>query len=192
MIQYFVLVGALVNILGTAGYIRDTLKGLTKPNRVTWLMWAIAPMIASVAGISAGFSWAILPVFMAGFCPFLVLLASFVNKKSYWQLRRFDYICGGLSALALILWAITKDPTVAIVFAVLSDAFAGFPTLKKSWQHPESESVSAYAAGLFNALTSFLAVRTWTLAEVIFPAYLVAMCSSLIFAIKRPRKLNTV
>ncbi|MBU1202484.1 hypothetical protein KKH39_00335 [Patescibacteria group bacterium] len=189
--QYLVLLGAAVNIIGTSSYIRDTLRGLNQPNRVTWLMWSIAPMIASAAGLSAGFSWVVLPIFMAGFCPFLVLLASFVNKKSYWQLKKLDYICGGLSALALVLWLVTKEPIVAIIFAVLSDALAGLPTLKKSWQYPESESVSAYAAGLFNALTSFAAVKTWAFTEIVFPSYLVLMCSSIIFAIKRPRKLKT-
>jgi hypothetical protein len=38
MIQYLVLVGAAVGLLGLIPYIKDTLIGKTKPNRVTWLM----------------------------------------------------------------------------------------------------------------------------------------------------------
>lgn len=84
-------------------YIGNTvISGKTKPNRVTWLMWAIAPLVAAVAAYVDGVRWAVLPVFMAGFAPFLVFLSSYVNPKSYWELGVFDYGCGGLSVLALV------------------------------------------------------------------------------------------
>jgi len=69
MLQYLVFLGAAVNIWGAFFYIRDTLRGETKPNRATWLMWSIAPLIATVAALSQGVGWAVLPVLMAGFGP---------------------------------------------------------------------------------------------------------------------------
>jgi len=173
MLQYIVLIGAGVNLAGAYVYIRDTLRGETKPNRVSWLIWSIVPMIASVAAISDGVRWAALPVFMSGFVPLLVFLASFANPKAYWKLEKFDYICGGLSILALALWGITKDPLVAIVFSIAGDGFAVIPTVVKSLKHPETESVVAYITGLFNALTSFFALKTFGISELAFPIYLV-------------------
>lgn len=189
MLQYLVILGAAVNLVGGFIYIRDTLYGDTKPNRVTRLMWAVAPLIATAAGLAKGVGWAILPVFMSGFVPLLIFIASFINKKAYWKLGAFDYACGLLSALALILWAITKEPNVAIILAILSDGIAAIPTLAKSWTNPESESVVAYATGLFSALTSFAAIKMWGFAELAFPIYLVIMCSLLVFAIER-RKIK--
>lgn len=183
MLQYLVFLGAAVNIWGAISYIRDTLRGETKPNRVTWLMWSVAPMIATVAALSKGVGWAVLPVFMAGFGPLLVFIASFVNPKSYWKLGTLDYVCGFLSTLALVLWAITNEANIAIVFAIASDGLAAFPTLIKSWKHPESESVIAYTTGLFNALTSFAAIKLWGFSELAFPIYLVIANSSLIFSL---------
>lgn len=185
MLQYLVLVGAFVNILGVISYIKDTLKGSTKPNRVTWLMWSIAPMIATVAALVEGVTWAVLPVFMAGFAPFLVFLASFVNKKSYWKLDSFDYLCGLFSVLALVLWGITAMPAVAIIFAILSDGFAAAPTLIKSWKHPETESGIAYTTSLFNSLTSFAAIKMWIFSAYAFPVYLVIVNSLLSIFIYR-------
>ena len=69
MLQYLVLVGAIVNIIGAFSYIKNTLRGLTKPNKITWLMWTIAPIIATVAALSKGVGWIVLPVFMAGLVP---------------------------------------------------------------------------------------------------------------------------
>lgn len=173
MIQYLVLLGALVNLTGTFAYLKDTLLGKTKPNRISWLMWTIAPFIATVAAISDGVRWAILPTFMAGFCPLLVLIASFINKKAYWKLEKFDYLCGLFSALALIFWIITKDPIVAIIFAIASDAFASVPTLTKAWKHPETETGISYVASMFSALTSFAAIKVWSFSGYGFGLYLV-------------------
>lgn len=192
MLPYLVFLGAIVQIAGIYVYIRQTLKGETKPNRVTWLMWSIAPLIGTVAAISDGVRLAILPVFMAGFAPLLVFIASFKNKKAYWKLEKFDYVCGTLSALALILWGITKEPMIAIIFSISADLFAAFPTFKKSWKHPETESVEAYSTGLFNALTSFFALKTFAFSELAFPIYLVLLNSSLALIIYRAKKLNKI
>ena len=185
MIKYIVIIGAIVQLYGIFFYIKETLRGDTKPNKVTWLMWSVAPLIATAAGLADGVSWAVLPVFMSGFGPLLVFLASFINPNAYWKLERLDYICGFLSVLALILWVITKEPIVAIVFAMASDAAAAVPTLIKCWKHPETESDIAYSTGLFNSLTSFAAIRAWAFSEYAFAMYLVIMNSLLFSAINR-------
>ncbi|HNV96934.1 MAG TPA: hypothetical protein PKL13_01290 [bacterium] len=187
MMQYLVFVGAFVGLIFTIPYIKETIKGNTKPNRVSWLLWSIAPTIGTVASISNGVGWSALPVFMSGFIPFLVFIVSFINKNSYWKLEKFDYLCGLFSVLALIFWAITKQPIIAIVFAILSDFSAAIPTLKKSWKYPETETVSAYVGGLFSAFTGFTAVKFWNFLEIAFLIYLVIMNIALIFAILRKK-----
>ena len=189
MENYGVIIGALVSLFGIFFYIRETLKGKTKPNRITWFMWAVAPFIATAAAISNGVTWAVLPVFMAGFCPFLVFLASFWNPKSYWKLGTLDYLCGLFSILALILWTMTQNPTVAIVFAIASDALAGFPTVVKCWKKPETETWTPFFAGLFGATTAFSIIKTWSFSEFAFPAYLMVLNSILLIAIFRKKLL---
>ncbi len=185
MLQYLVFFGAALNLSGVAVYIKDTLKGTTKPNRVTYLLWSIAPMIASGAALVSGVRWAVLPVFMTGFGPFLVFLASFVNPNSYWKLRSYDYICGVFSVLALTLWGITSNPIIAIVFAIISDAFAGLPTLIKSWTNPETESGIAYFLAMLGTLTTFAAIKSWAFSEYGFASYIILMDGILTLAVYR-------
>ena len=125
-------------------YVKETIKGNTKPNRVTRLMRAIAPIIGTIAALYDGVHRSVLPVFMAGFGPLLVFFSSFVNKKAYRKLEKFDYICGIFSLLALILRRYTKQPVIAIFFAILSDALACIPTVIKGRKYPETESLSVY------------------------------------------------
>jgi Na+/H+ antiporter NhaC len=65
MLKYIVFLGAVVNLLGAFLYIRSTLKGETKPNRVSRLMRAITPLIGSAAAFSDGVGWGAIPVFMS-------------------------------------------------------------------------------------------------------------------------------
>ncbi len=185
MFEYLVFVGASVGLILLIPYIIETIKGNTKPNRVTWFLWSIAPLIATFAALSNGVKWSALPVFVSGFSPFLVFLASFVNKNSYWKLRKSDYLCGVFSILALLFWWITKEANVAIMFAILSDFSAGIPTLIKAWKYPETETASAYIGGLFNSLTGFAAVRLWNFSSIAFLIYLAIMNTILSFFILR-------
>jgi hypothetical protein len=119
---------------------------------------------------------------MSGLAPFLVFAASFVSKKAHWTLAAFDYVCGVLSGLALVLWYVTEDPNVAIAFAIASDGLASIPTLTKAWKHPETEVAWPFMVGVFNASTSFFASTIWVFSEYAFPAYLIVMNILLFFS----------
>ncbi len=174
-------------MFGCVLYIKEVLKSTAKPNRVTWLLWSVAPLIATAAALTNGVRLPVLPVFAAGFGPLLVFIASFLNKNSYWKLGKFDYLCGFFSALALILWGTTREPNIAIVFSIASDGFAATPTLLKAWKYPETESIAPYTTGLFSALTSFAAVKTWNFSSLAFPIYLVLICALLTFSLSRQK-----
>jgi hypothetical protein len=183
MFEYLVIIAAVGSLLAAFVYIRSMFVGGTKPNRVSWLMWAIAPLIATVAAISNGVGWAVLPVFMAGFSPFLIFAASFFAKKAYWKPSSFDYVCGALSAVALIMWWLTKAPNIAIVFAIASDALASVPTLTKAWTNPETESVWPFLIGVFGAASSLAVATLWTFSEYAFPIYLMIVNILVLFSL---------
>jgi uncharacterized membrane protein YsdA (DUF1294 family) len=183
----FIIFGAFINLIGSAAYAVDTLRGKTKPNRVTWVLWTIAPLVAFGGELGEGVGIQALTTFMAGFCPALILLASFLNKKAYWSITRFDVICGLFSVVALILWAVTRVGNWAIIFSIMADLLAATPTITKAYRVPESESSLAFLmAGITGALT-LLTLHNWSFAEVAFPAYIVLICSLLYVLIKFPK-----
>ena len=174
VLEYLVFVAAAGSLLAAGAYIRSMFRGGAKPNRVSWFMWTIAPFIATAAAVSNGVGLAALPVFMSGFGPFLIFAASFFTKAS-WKISSFDYACGVLSGLAIVLWVVTGDPNLAIVLSIASDGLASVPTLMKSWSHPESESPWPFLVGTFAPMSAFAAVKTWTFSAYAFPVYLVAV-----------------
>jgi len=169
---YFVFIGALINFFGIASYFIDTIKGKAKPNRVTWFLWALAPLIAFSAEINQGVGLQSVLTFSQGAFPLLILFASFVNKKSFWKITRFDIFCAVLSILGLILWYLTKVGNVAIFFSIISDLFAGIPTIVKSYTSPETENYKAYLFGGINAFITLLTIQIWNFANWGFPFYI--------------------
>ncbi|MEK9178462.1 MAG: hypothetical protein AAB801_01630, partial [Patescibacteria group bacterium] len=52
--ENFVYVGLFIASLGNIVYLIQTLRGKVQPNRVTWFLWALAPLIAFAAQIKQG------------------------------------------------------------------------------------------------------------------------------------------
>ncbi len=185
---HFVILGALLNIIGSTGYIIDTVRGKTRPNRISWLLWALAPLVAFGAELNKGVGLPSLMTFMIGFGPLMVFIASFANKKSHWRFTALDWACGALSLLALGLWAITREGNIAILFSILTDALAGVPTLIKAYREPESESGGVFLFGAASALITLLTIRDWNFATWGFPAYIFVICMLIFALVAYPRK----
>ncbi|TAM53703.1 MAG: hypothetical protein EPN53_05000 [Acidobacteria bacterium] len=170
--EYFAIIGAIIGSLGGFYYLYETIAGKAQPNRITWLLWGIFPMVIFVAqraqGVE-GLSWA---SFVAGFTPLLVVTASFFNEKAYWKSEPRDYVLMAAAFVGIILWAVTANPNIALLFSLLADMLAGIPTLIKSYRHPRSESWIAYAISTIGFGTSFLSVQTYNFENTAFVAYL--------------------
>ncbi len=119
--ENFAYLGIIIVSLGGLTYFYKTLKGEVQPNRITWILWALAPLIAFAAQIKQGVGIQSWITFVYGFVPLLVLLASFINKKSYWKITKLDLVFGFLSLVGLILWQITGVGNVAIAFRIIAD-----------------------------------------------------------------------
>jgi hypothetical protein len=168
----FVFLGAAIGTVGQALYVVDTIRGRNQPNRVTWLLWAIAPLLAFAVEINDGVGKRALLTFTVGFGPLVVFAASFVNRNSVWKLGPLDYTCGALSVGGTIGWIVTRQGLVALAAAVAADALAAVPTLIKSWRHPDSESASVYIGSFLNAVITLLTVRHISAPVVTFPLYI--------------------
>jgi len=183
-----VIVSVFVSLSGSAAYVFDTLKGKTRPNRVSWFLWAAAPLIGTGAAISSGAdAWATARIFLAGFVPLIVIIVSFVNKQSYWKLTKFDFACGVCSVLALIVWFSADSPVLAILLAAIGDGLASLPTLIKSWKYPETETGWTFVAGFIATLLVLPSIPVWNIQNSAFQIYLLVVNALLVYFIFRKR-----
>jgi hypothetical protein len=182
--ERFVFIGVALSLYGELIYLINTLKGKTKPNKVTWFFWALAPLIAFAAEVKKGVGLPSLMTLSVGLGPLFVFIASFVNKKSYWELHKTDYFYGGLALLGIIIWQVTGEGNIAIFFSILADGFAAIPTVIKSYFKPESEISIAYSLPAINAGIALLTIKTWNFAHWGFPVYIFVICTIIYILIK--------
>jgi hypothetical protein len=188
--QRFVIVGALIGFGGGLSYFFDTLRGRVRPNRVSWSLWALAPLIAFAAELREGVGLPALMTFVVGVNPLLILTASFMSPGAAWKITRFDLLCGLLSLAGLSLWYVTREGNLAIVFSILADALAAVPTLLKAVRAPESENYTGFLGFSVSGAITLLTLRQWTFAGYAFPLYICLLCLILAALVKfRPFRL---
>ena len=184
----FAISGAALNFAACVSYIRAIVKGDATPNRITWFLWALVPLIAGAAQLRAGVGISTLVVLSVGAGPACIVLASFATKAGWWKLGPFDYACGGCSLAALALWAVTGDPVGAIVLSIVADAAAALPTLRKTWLAPATEDRFAYLISFVGMILGILSVREATFSAYAFNAYLLVASGALVLILYLPRR----
>lgn len=183
------VIAAIVWLFLSTQYIFDTLRGQTKPNKMTWFIWALAPMIGTFSSLKNGFNVTEIPVFISGLIPFLIFLASFFNQNSYYKVSKLDIVCGLISLLALIGAFLTVNLLLVTFLAVISDFLAAIPTIIKSWTYPSSENIYFYFGGLLTSIVSFTGINFTEITNFIFPIYLVMLNLTIVLIISI-RKMN--
>lgn len=188
--HWLVLISAVLGLTGTFAYIRDMFRGKSKPNLVTWGLWAFAPLVATGAALSADADgWATVRIFMSGFGPLLVFIFAFIIRQSNWKLSKFDYACGAFSIIALLVWLVANSPLIAILLLAVADLFATLPTIIKAWKYPETETLYTYFIGLLTASIVIPAIPVWNIENSAFQIYLLLANTALFLTVAR-RYLN--
>jgi hypothetical protein len=165
----FVFLAAALSLIGGYGYIRDTLRGDTSPNRVTWSLWGVEGVLAFCVEVQQHVGLAALMTLMLGIVPCAVVVSSFRNPHGSWKLGTFDVACGATSVAGLVFWAFINEPTVALVSFVVADQMAALPTVRKSWLAPRTESPRLFFLGSTNCAITLLTLTKLTTAGVLFP-----------------------
>jgi hypothetical protein len=165
----FVYLAVALSLFGGYGYIRDTVRGDTAPNRVTWSLWGVEGVLAFCVEVQEHVGLAALMTLMLGLVPCSVVVASFRNPKGVWKLDAFDAVCGAVSVGGLVFWAFINEPTVALVSFVVADQVAALPTIRKSWLAPSTESPKLFFLGSTNCAITLLTLSQLTTAGAIFP-----------------------
>jgi hypothetical protein len=171
----FVFLGSIFSLAGAGIYVRDTWRGNTAPNRVTWTLWGIEPLLAFAVERQQHVGLASVMTLVLGTVPIVVIAVSFHDPRSVWKVGRFDIVCGAVSVVGLVVWIVINQATVGLVSFVAADAMAAIPTLRKSFLEPETESSWSFLSGIIFAGITLLTLRHFTTAGALFPCSVLVM-----------------
>lgn len=168
-------------------YIISIIKGRAKPNLVTWFIWMLAPFIGVFFQLKAGAGLSVIPIFMTGFGPFVIIIAAILTKNAFWKINIFDIYCGLFSIIALILYIFTRNLGISILFAIVSDGLAAIPTIVKSWKFPETEIIPNYFFAVISNILGLLIIKNWSFTIYSFGLYNIIVNSIIVFCVYRKR-----
>ena len=167
------VLSALITIGGMVPYIRDILRGTTKPNLVSWLTWTLLTGIATAAAISAHENVAAIFTASATVGPLLVVLLGL--RHGYVKYTRFDVVCQVAAVAGIILWQIFNSPAIGVVGAVLIDFIGALPTFRHAWLAPYEETWQTFALSSLGAVFALGALTTYNWVSLPYAVYLVVV-----------------
>jgi hypothetical protein len=152
-------------------YIRSIVGGTTRPSAVSWFGWAFLFAIATAAQASKGIDWSLAVPFISTLSTTIIAFTALYMGRAMWT--RADGICIVLGALAIILWAITKEPLTAIVLSIIADFAVTLPTIVKTYQDPASEPSTLWILYVIGVTLELVATQQFTIYNLLFPVYTV-------------------
>jgi hypothetical protein len=165
------LVAGIIAFSAYVVYVISILKGGTKPNRATWWIWSFMGLVLALSYDLSGAENTIWVPYVEFLGPFIIALLSLKYGEGGLN-NRIDIICLIGATLSIILWAIFKNPVIALVTNLITDSFAIVPTIKKSYLRPEGENFWAwFGTGAADSLNMF-AVERFTFAILVYPIYM--------------------
>jgi hypothetical protein len=156
-------------ILGFVPYLITIYQGKTQPNRATWWIWTIVGLIIVASYHSAGATNTIwLPV-CAAVSHLIIAITALKYGKGGWS--RFDRTCLLAVGLSLILWWRFNSPLLALWINIGIDFLGALPTIRKSFQEPETEAPLPWLIFLVASLLNLIAVKQSSLVLLAYPFY---------------------
>jgi hypothetical protein len=170
--KFFGLLAAACAAVQYIPYIYDTIRGKTRPQRVAWLIWFALGGVILFSQLAKGASeslWVTCVQLTGNLVIFLLAI-----KRGYGNFTKRDGMSLALAGLGLALWAITKEPTVALLVAIAVDGIGAALVAIKAYHDPHGETLSTWVFSGLAGLCAALAVGSFQKSILLaYPVYVV-------------------
>lgn len=176
--------------LGYVPYLRDIIKGKTKPHLYSWFLWAFVTAIAFALQFSGGAGSGSFVTLAAALMCIAVIILGFIQKSKI-KIIKIDTIFLILAFIALGLWLIAKQPVLSAILATSVDLLGFAPTVRKSWNNPYTETLSFYYLNSLRFGLAVVALQKYSLVTALYPiSWLVANSMFAVMLILRRRQVK--
>jgi hypothetical protein len=188
-IEFHALLGAssvVLSFFSFIPYIRSILKKKTRPSGASWWTWSFLAIITVLSSWSAGASWEvlILPTWLF-VSQLTVAILSIKRGDNNWD--TWNKLCVAGALAGIVLWMVTGNPLIALMFSITADLFASIPNWRHVWRNPEQENILGWGMGWGSAVLEIFAIKNLSLAESSWAIYFLVTISITFFLISRKK-----
>jgi hypothetical protein len=172
MIELVVVLGISAGLIGVADtipYVRDTLRGSTRPHRGTWLIWGVLAVVVCLSQYADGASWSLVMAAVQAVLTTGIFVLSI--RRGEGGLSPAELVMIGIAAVGVIGWIMADEPLVATVCVVVADLLGAAMMVPKTYRDPESETLVTFAFAAVGGALAAGAVGSVDLSLLLYPVY---------------------
>jgi hypothetical protein len=163
------VLAGLVGVADTLPYIRDMLRGVTRPHRGTWLIWGVLAIVVCLSQHADGASWSLV---MAGSQAVLTTIVFVLAiRRGEGGVSRLDALMIAVAVGGLSAWILADEPLVATICVVAADSIGVALMVPKTYRDPDSETLVTFALASLAGVLAAAAVASLDPSLLLYPAY---------------------
>ena len=187
--NFYGALSVVISLYASSTYIYGLWKYKFRPHMFTWIIWTLLTGIAFVAqwSDSAGAgSWVMAVSTIV--CAMISAYACFAGEKN---ITRGDWMTFLAALMAIPVWMATNNPLYAVILVTAIDALGFYPTFRKSWRDPYSDSAFSFALHAVKFIPSIFAMEKFSAVNLTYPLALVALNGGFAVMLVMRRKIVT-
>ena len=161
------LIAVLLTFVGYVPYLKDTIKGKTKPHVYSWFIWGFVSLLIFVLQFSGKGGAGSFVTLAAGIVCLITFTVALRNGTK--DITRTDTAFFILALIALVIWIFAKQPLISIILLSTIDMLGFIPTIRKSWHKPHTETLFSYVLNTFRFGLAIYALQTYTIVTSLYP-----------------------
>jgi hydrogenase/urease accessory protein HupE len=150
------IAAAIIFLIGDIPYLRDTVKGVTQPQRVTWGVVTILNLIGTLNQWASGADNSLWLFAAATFATGAIFVASL--KHGVGGHSKQDIVAIVISMIGIGLWLVFDSPLLSILATMIVAIISLAPSFVKAKKDPNSETRISWLIGTISALMSAVSV----------------------------------
>jgi hypothetical protein len=162
------LAGAM-SIADTIPYVRDMLRGTTRPHRGSWLIWSTLAVVVVSSQWAAGATWSL--VMVGTDAALTLLIFSLAIRRGVGGVTPGEGLMLGIAAAGVLGWVVADAPLVATAGVIVADLTATALMTPKTWRQPDSETLSTFMCASAAGALGAGAVGALDPALLVYPIY---------------------
>jgi hypothetical protein len=163
------LLAGVLTVVDAIPYLRDVLRGSTRPHRGTWLIWSVLAIVACLSQRADGASWSLV----------MVATQAVTTTTIFWlAIRRgvggvtpTEFALFGLAGAGVVGWLLADEPVVATACVVAADLIGLALMVPKTWRDPGSETLITFVLGSLAGALAAGAVGELDASLLLYPVY---------------------
>ncbi len=159
----------VVAVADTIPYVRDTMRGTTRPHRGTWLIWGSLAIVVCLSQRADGASWSLIMAAAQAVLTGLIFLLAI--RRGEGGLNTADAVMIAIAAGGVLGWILANEPIVATLCVIAADLIGAAMMVPKTYRDPESETLTTFVLASLGGALAVGAVGELDLTLIIYPLY---------------------